>query len=626
MDMRRLAVAGAILLATGVLLIYLLGRGDSTTGGDSLPRVAAQHTPATVDDVTTFLDDYNATYRDLWTAAETARWQANVDIGETNTIASVRSAQALADHIGSRKIIDQLQRLRQTPDLSELHARQLERAWQLAAEYPGTSPATVRKLITLEARQSAMLHEHAYRLTLPGQDPREVTTAELDRLLLETIAPGQRQTIWDCAKTVGPSLKDDLTELQALRNAVARSMGFSSYFGLQAADYGMTSSELMMLMDDLVEGIRPLYEQLHCWVRYELAARYGVSEVPRLMPAAWLPDRWGRAWPGVVAEVDLDGMLRNVSPQWLIEQGERFYMSLGFSPLPLTFWGRSDLYPLPDDANRVKSTEPSAWHINLDQDVRTLMAVRNDMRWFREVHRQLGHVYYDLTYADSEVPYLLRGGANRAFHSAVGNLAELASSQLTYMLEIELIDAVEAPDQVRWLLSQALSGPVVSVPFLCGTVAHWEHDLYEGELPRHQFNTRWWDHALTYQGIVAPGGRGEDFCDPATFAPVVEKPARAYDEALSLVIMHQLHRYICREILDQDVHEAKYYGNTRVGVYLESILASGAMRDWSRLLYEATGEPLSASAMLDYYEPLLSWLQEQNQGRVVGFQREDTRN
>jgi len=92
------------------------------------------------------------------------------------------------------------------------------------------------------------------------------------------------------------------------------------------------------------------------------------------------------------------------------------------------------------------------------------------------------------------------------------------------------------------------------------------------------------------------------------------------------VIMHQLHRYICREILDQDVHEAKYYGNTRVGVYLESILASGAMRDWSRLLYEATGEPLSASAMLDYYEPLLSWLQEQNQGRVVGFQREDTRN
>lgn len=625
MDMRRLAVAGVVLLATGVLLIVLLGRRESTPSEPTMPQVAAQHTPATIDDVDTFLADYNTTYRELWTAAETARWQAAVDIGEPNTMAAVRAAQALADHVGSRKIIDQLQRLRQTPGLDELQSRQLERAWQLAAEYPGTSPATVRKLITIEARQRASLHGHTYRLTLPNQEPREVTTDELDRMLLDTIDPRQRQTIWDCSKTVGPPLKDDLTELQALRNAVARSMGYSSYFELQAANYGMTSRELMMLMDDLVEGVRPLYEQLHCWVRHELGARYGQTEVPRLLPASWLPDRWGRAWPGVVSEVDLDGMLRNVSPQWLIEQGERFYMSLGFTPLPLTFWGRSDMYPLPEDANRLKNTEPSAWHIDLDQDVRTLMAVQNDIRWFREVHRQLGHVYYDLSYARSEVPYVLRSGANRAFHHAIGNLAELASSQLSYMLEIELLDAVEAPDQVRWLLSQALAGPVVSIPFLCGTVAHWEHDLYEGELPRHQFNTRWWDHALTYQGIAPAPGRGEDFCDPATFPPVVDNPSRGYDAALSQVIMHQLHRYICREILQMDVHEAQYYGNTRVGVYLESILAAGAVRDWSRLLFEATGEPLSASAMLDYYEPLLAWLQEQNEGRVVGFQRQDVR-
>jgi len=619
MDMRRLAVAGVILLVTGVLLIFLLGRRDSTPGLPTLPGVQADHTPPTLDEVTTFLDDYNLGYRALWTASETARWKANVDIRDENTAVAVKEAQALADFVGNRKVIDQLQRLRQTGDLGELQLRQLDRAWRLAAEYPGTSPATVRKLITAEARQRARLHSHVYRLTLPGREPREVTPDEIDRLLLEAIDPRQRQTIWDCSKTVGPPLKDGLVELQTLRNAVARSMGYSSYFGLQAADYDLTSSELLMLMDDLVEGVRPLYEQLHCWVRHELAARYGVDEVPRLVPAPWLPDRWGADWPGLVSEVDLDGMLRNVSPQWIIEQGERFYMSLGFSPLPLTFWGRSDLYRLPDDANRRKSTVPSAWHIDLDQDVRALMAVRNDMRWFREVHRQLGHVYYDLSYARSEVPPVLRSGANRAFHAAVGNLAELSSSQMTYLLEIELIDAAEAPDQIRWLLNQALTGPVVSIPFLCGTVAHWEHDLYEDDLPRHQFNARWWEYAEQFQGVIPPGVRGEELCDPATYPDVTEAPGRAYDRALSHVIMHQLHRYICREILRQDVHEASYYGNTQIGIYLESILAAGAMRDWSRLLYEATGEPLGASAMLDYFEPLFEWLREQNQGRVTGF-------
>jgi peptidyl-dipeptidase A len=619
MDMRRLAVAGIILLVAGVVLILVLGRSEDRPSPASLPGVAADHTPPSDDDVVNFLDDYNTTYRALWTTAETARWKANVDITEENTRAAVKAAQTLADYVGSRKVIDQLQRLRQAPQLDEVQERQLDHAWQLAARYPGTSPATVRKLITAEARQSALLHGHQYRLTLPGQDPREVTVGELDRLLRSSIDLDQRQAIWNCTKTVGPPLKDGLAEMQSLRNAVARSMNYSSYFELMAADYGLTSDELLLLLDDLVEGVRPLYEQLHCWVRHELAARYGAAQVPRAMPAHWLPDRWGRTWPGVVAGVDLDGMLRTVSPQWIIEQGERFYMSLGFSPLPLTFWGRSDLYELPEDANRRKTTEPSAWHIDLDQDVRAIMAVRNDMRWFGEVHRQLGHIYYDLSYARSDVPPILRRGANRGFHGAVGILAELASSQMAYLLEIELIDAAEAPDQIRWLLNQALTGPVVSIPFTCGTVAHWEFDLYEDELPRHLYNERWWEYARRFQGIVPPTSRGEELCDAATLPAVNEQPATAYDQAISHVIMHQLNRYVCREILQQDVREANYYGNTQVGIYLESILAAGAMRDWSRLLYEATGEPLSASAMLDYYEPLLAWLREQNEGRVVSF-------
>lgn len=619
MDIRRLALAGLILLAAGAVLIYMIGRDEQSTPGDDQHRVLAEHPPPTLEDVDVFLEEYNTEYRRLWTAAEGANWQANVDITEANSKAQVVAAQALADHVGSRKVIDRLQHLRQADKLSELQDRQLEKAWQIAAHYPGSSPATVGKLLQAEARQSATLYSHEYLLTVPGQEPVVVTPNVMDQMLLDSRDLAERQAVWECSKSVGPVLKDGLAELQTLRNAVAEKMGYSSFFALECADYGLSSDEMMMLMDDLVVGMMPLYEQLHCWVRHELAARYGQETVPRLIPAHWLPNRWGQEWPGIVAGIDLDGMLRDVSPQWIIEQGERFYMSMGFPALPLTFWGRSDLYELPVDANRLKNTHASAWHIDLDQDVRSLMSVRNDFRWFQTVHHELGHVYYYLSYARPEVPYILRTGANRGFHEAIGTLIELASTSVPYLQEVGLLESDRAPDQVRWLLSQALTGPVVFIPFACGTMTHWENDFYEGDLPRHQYNERWWQYAAQYQGIAPPQPRSEDYCDPATKSHINDDPAQYYDYAISNVILHQLHRYIARQILEQDVHEVNFYGNTEVGLYLDSILSAGATRDWNQLLFEATGEPLNASAMLDYFEPLQAWLEEQNAGREVSF-------
>ena len=150
-------------------------------------------------------------------------------------------------------------------------------------------------------------------------------------------------------------------------------------------------------------------------------------------------------------------------------------------------------------------------------------------------------------------------------------------------------------------------------------MTHWEYDLYEKELPRHQFNTRWWEYAARYQGIAPPTDRGEDYCDPATKTHIIDDPAQYYDYALSTVILHQLHRYICREILHQDVRAANYFGNQQVGMYLNSILELGATRDWALVMRQATGEDLSSAALLEYFEPLLAWLQVQNEGRDLGF-------
>jgi peptidyl-dipeptidase A len=625
MKVRTIAGLGMLLLSAGLLLIYFVGSdGPETVAPESVKPVpgvprAMQTAPAGPEDVTAFLENYNRTYQQLWSAFEGTSWTASADISEENSASHRAAALDLADFVGGRTTIEQLRLFKGRLDLSPLQDRQVEVAWQLAAHVPGTLGSVVEDLIATRTALVDSVYSHRYTLTLPGQPTREVTPNEIDQLLLETRDPLARQLIWEASKTAGPGLKDGLVKLQGLRNQVARDMGYSSFFALETADYGLSSQEMVRLMDDLVAGIMPLYRQLHCWVRHELAARYGADEVPTLIPAHWLGNRYGQEWPGVVEGVDLDAMFTDVQPRWVIEQAERFYTSLGFSPLPATFWERSDLYALPADSLRKKNTHASAWHIDLDQDVRSLMSVTPNFRWFSTTHHELGHIYYYLAYSRPEVPMVLRRGANRGFHEAVGTLAELASNQVPYLQQIGLLDMGEAPEPIAWLLNQALQGPVVFLPFACGTMSHWEHDLYENELPRHQFNTRWWEYAARYQGLAAPAERGEEYCDPATKTHIIDDPAQYYDYALSAVILHQLHRYICRDILDQDVRAANYYGNLRVGRYLHSILELGATRDWSVVMRQATGDDLSSEALLEYFAPLQEWLEVQNAGRQVGF-------
>ncbi len=622
MRTRTLATFGIALVVVGLVVIGLILRQTHELGARSRPQpeaVVPAGPPATLAEVDTFLVRYNHDYRRLWTGSEGAKFLANSDITDEHTQQEVDAAQELADFVGDRQVIDQLRHLRRTPDLDDLHRRQLDRAWIEAAHYPGTAPATVSKLLATEAAATAAMYSHEYTLALSGKAARTVTPNQIDELLRTSRNLAERRAVWECSKSGGAALKDQLVELQGLRNTLARQMDYSSFFDLECADYGMTSDEMMTLIDDILASIMPLYQQLQCWVRYELAERYGVKVVPDMIPAHWLGNRWGQEWPGIVEGVDLDAMLRGRSPQWIVQQGERFYMSMGMPSLPLTFWGRSDLYELPPDATRKKNTHASAWHVDLDQDVRSLMSVRSDFSWFTTVHHELGHIYYYLAYSRPEVPYILRRGANRAFHEGIGTLIELASNEVPYLEEIGLLKPGEAPDQIRWLLNQALTGPVVFLPFACGTMTHWEHDFYENDMPRYWMNTRWWALAGQYQGIAPPSERGEDYCDPATKTHIIDDPAQYYDYALSEVILHQLHRYICRNILHQDVHAANYYGNHEVGDYLHAILAAGATRDWNQLLVEATGEPLNANALLDYFAPLQSWLQEQNKGRKVGW-------
>lgn len=567
-----------------------------------------------------FLSEYNNTFQRLYTASSEAQWAAATDVKPEHTEAAVRARQALDAFVGESARMETIASLRERPWAYEpIVRRQLDKAWLAAAHAPGTIPDLVNKRAEVEAKQSEAQDGFEFTLSLPGQSAKKVTANDLDEILQRSSQVEERLAAWTSSKEIGKPLRGGLIELQRLRNAVARELKFSSFFGLEVADYGMSVAEVMELGRTVLAQTRPLYEQLHCWAKHSLAKKYG-QPVPRRIPAHWLPNRWGQEWPGMVAAANLDPLFEGRTAEWIVQQAERFYVSMGFPKLPGSFWKKSDLWELSPDAPRKKNRHASAWHIDLDRDVRSLMSVKPNAQWFMTAHHELGHIYYFLAYSTSRVPLLLREGANRAFHEGIGELISLASTQRPYLSEIGLLRGDASADSMQWLLSQAMEGSnIVFQAFSWGTMTGFEHDLYEKDLSADRFNARWWELVATHQGIDPPSARGDEFCDAATKTHINDDPASYYDYAISSLIVYQVHDYIARKLLRQDPHACNYYNRKDVGEYLHAMLSLGATRDWREVLRDFTGEDLSARAMMDYYAPLMDYLKKENAGRDAGF-------
>jgi len=566
-------------------------------------------------EVGAFIDDYTARYVELYTASSEAEWTSNTRIVEgddTNRRRTEAANQALTAFTGSVEVIAAAESFLERPDaLDPVQVAQLEKILYNAANYPQTVPGLVRERIAAEAEQVEVLF--GFDFQIGGES---VTTSDIDDILYTENDLDRRLEAWQASKEVGPPLKDGLARLIELRNGTVQALGYDDYFQYQVSEYGMSNDEMMELNRRLVREVWPLYRQLHTWARYELAQRYGVAEVPRLMPAHWLPNRWAQDWNHLVTVegIDLDSKLADYSAEWVVRRAEEFYVSLGYDPMPPTFWELSSLYPLPPDAEYKKNNHASAWHMNLADDARSLMSVRPDRYWWMTVHHELGHIYYYMAYTNPEVPPLLRRGANRAFHEAIGYLLGSASMQKAFLQGRQLVAADVETDEMQSLLKEALE-QVVFIPWSAGVMTHFEHDLYAGKFGPDEYNARWWEYVELFQGVAPSEPRDESHCDPATKTHINDDAAQYYDYALSYVILHQLHQYIAREILGQDPHNTDYYGREDVGAFIHGILRVGATRDWRELLREAVGDDISALPMLSYYAPLMSWLEEQNTGR-----------
>jgi peptidyl-dipeptidase A len=562
-----------------------------------------------------FLATVSGIVQPLQAVANQAAWVASTDVTPEHTAARAAAEKAVASVSGSKLVIEKTHALLgQKSDLEPLSVRQLSKLLLAAADSPATVPEVVAKRIEAEGRQSAILDGYTFCLQTGanGSCVRPISANDIDDILRKSRNLKERDHAWAASKEIGRKLKPGLDELRGLRNQVARAMGYSSFFALQVADYGMTVPEMMTLVDSMLDAVAPLYDGLHCFAKHTLAERYKQS-VPRLIPAHWIGNRWAQAWPGLIDSANLDPFFKNKSRDFIVRTAEDFYVSLGFPRLPESFWQKSDLFPVDRGSPRKKNSHASAWHIDGENDVRSLMSVEPNQQWFGTAHHELGHIYYYMAYSRPEVPFLLRAGANRAFHEAVGELARLASEQMPYLRKLGLVRQGQEPDPAGWLLQSALDS-VVFMPFAAGTMTHFEHDLYESELPASEWQARWWQYVARYQGVQAPKARGEELCDACTKTHINDDPAQYYDYAIANLIKFQLHDHICTQILKQDVRACDYSGNQEVGRFLQKILAKGATRDWREVMREATGEDIGPRAMLAYFQPVLADLEKRNLG------------
>lgn len=450
----------------------------------------------------------------------------------------------------------------------------------------------------------------------------------VERLMATSHDPEELKRAWLGWHAVGAPMRQRYARMVELGNAGAKELGFADVGALWRSNYDMPPDDFAKEMDRLWDQLRPLYLSLHAYVRGQLRKKYGAQIVPEKgpIPAHLLGNIWSQEWnnvydlmdsPKPAQSFDLTKILqdRKTDARGMVKYGENFFMSLGFAPLPKTFWERS-LFTKPADRDVV--CHASAWDVDSKDDLRVKMCIQITEEDFRTIHHELGHNFYQRAY--NTQPPLFQNSANDGFHEAVGDTIALSVTP-DYLKQIGLIDTVPpASGDIDYLLAQALP-KVAFLPFGL-LVDKWRWEVFSGQVKPGDYNKAWWELKLKYQGVAPPAERTETDFDPgAKYHVAGNVPYARY--FLARILQYQFQRALCREIgYSGPLHRCSIYGNKTAGERLNKMLAMGTSKPWPEELEALTGEKrMDATALADYFAPLKQWLDEQNKakGYPVGW-------
>jgi peptidyl-dipeptidase A len=583
-----------------------------------LATLAACTPRVTVDDARTFIAGAEAEIGEQWEYASRVFWvRANFINDDTDWLATRVGAEETTRAVrlaNETKRFDGL-------DLPEDLARKMN---MLRAGI--TLPAPSREGAAEELAEIATWLESAYARGTFMLDGETLDLQAAEAIIDNSRDPERLAAAWEGWHSVSPVMRDRYARMVEIANEGARELGFTDLAEMWLSGYGMSPVAVEAEVDRLWGQVKPLYDALHCHVRATLNEHYGDAVQPNsgLIRADLLGNMWSQQWGNIYelvapgdAEpgIDLTAILkeRDYTPEDMIRAGEGFFTSLGFEPLPQTFWERS-LITEPRD--RDVDCHASAWDVDARDDLRIKMCMKIDAEDFQTVHHELGHNFYQRAYADQDV--LFRRGAHDGFHEAVGDFIALSITP-EYLEQIGLLD--ESPDRsadMELLMRQALD-KIAFLPFGL-LVDQWRWRVLRGTAQPQDYNALWWELRQRYQGIRPPAPRPADAFDPgAKYHIAGNTPYLRY--FLSFVMQFQFHAAACEIAGWQGpLHRCSIYGSDAVGTRFREMLAMGASRPWPEALEAFTGtREMDGSAIIAYFAPLMEYLATQNADRTCGW-------
>jgi peptidyl-dipeptidase A len=634
---RTLVVALAAVVACG-------GGSNEATA----PRLAPPPRPAdladvpaggpTVDEARAFVDDVEQNLRRLWVARDKASWVNETFITADTEDLSAAGEDATAAYIGAA-----IARSRRFDALrAQLPADVARKLYLLSIAQTVPAPSDPAKRAELAGIESWMMSTYGkgqycppdgsalrkYRKADPsGKREPCLHLDDLSAVLAKSRQLDELVEAWRGWHAIAAPLKTRYARYVELANEGARAIGFADVGALWRSGYDMTPAELEADLARLWNDVKPLYDELHCYVRGRLQAKYGKAAVPdhAPIPSELLGNMWAQEWNNIYdlvvpypREPSLDVGKKLAAGGWdarkMVRQGEHFFTALGFDPLPDTFWQRS-LFTRPRDREVV--CHASAWDVSWSGDLRIKMCIEPTEEDLVTIHHELGHDFYFQRY--ERLPLLFQRGANDGFHEAVGDTMALSVTP-EYLRSVGLLDAVPKNEHAR--IDQQMKMALDKVAFLpfALVIDQWRWDVFAGKVAPADYEKTWLDLKTKYQGVGAPVARTEDDFDPGAKYHVASS-AQYVMYFLARIYQFQFHAALCKASgytgpLDQcSIHDDK-----AAGAKLMAMLAMGGSRPWPDAM-EALGAGRTADAgpLLEYFAPLRSWLKEQNKAQQCGW-------
>ncbi|MGH8481102.1 MAG: M2 family metallopeptidase [Nevskiaceae bacterium] len=643
--MKALGSASPKLLAVGVMLLALAGCGKE-----------APPPAPTAADADAFIAGINEELRETLPMLASASWlQSTYITGDSQKIA----ARFNEEYLGLRaKWVQEAKKFKDVPGLKPETARALQLLKNVGAP-PPSDPAKQAELAKILSDMEANYGSGKWCRKDDAGNERCLTLQEIEKIITNAglkAPPEEIAAAWAGWHATARPIRAQFRRMAELINEGAREMGFADAGEVWRGGYDMAPADFAAETERLWSQVKPLYEELHCHVRTRLNRKYGDALVPKdgKIPAHLLGNMWAQSWGNLyplmepfagTGSLDVTATLKSQrdaeyrkalaafkgkpTPKDLAEMehqadraqavamtrvAEEFYASLGMPKLPESFWEKS-LFVQPRDRDVV--CHASAWDMDLQGDVRIKQCVEPDEEQLSTLHHELGHLYYDLMY--NPLPPIFQDAAHDGFHEAIGDTITLSLTP-GHLHKLGLVPP-QKPDpkatvnaQMKWALDKIAFLPWARL------VDQWRWKVFSGEIKPENYNASWWQLREQYQGVTPPLARSEDDFDPGAKYHVAGNVSYTR-YFLSFVLQFQFYKALCDAAgVQGPLHECSYYGNAEAGKRFMEMLRQGASKPWPDTLEKLTGtRQMDASALIEYFTPLMGYLKEQNQGQACGW-------